>query len=139
MLRRDEKEKVTQSDEIIAFLGKGTEFKGMLTYNGTVRIDGQVEGEIITQGKLVVGETAVLQAEITAGTVICGGKITGNIRATQRVHLLAKATLNGSVTTPNLIIEEGVHFNGKCEMLRDDASTVENRPLQAVGHESNGG
>lgn len=137
MLRRDEKEKGTQPDEIIAFLGKGTEFKGIITYSGTVRIDGKVEGEIITQGKLIVGETAVITAEISAGTVICGGKIAGNIRASQRVHLLSKAMMTGSVNTPNLIIEEGVNFNGKCEMGKDSALS-EVQPLQPVGHESNG-
>ncbi|MDC4224547.1 MAG: polymer-forming cytoskeletal protein [Candidatus Manganitrophus sp.] len=56
---------------------RGPSLKGFITYSGTVRIDGKVEGEIITQGKLVVGETAVINAEISAGTVICGGKISG--------------------------------------------------------------
>lgn len=138
MLRRDEKEKGGQPDEIIAFLGKGTEFKGVITYSGTVRIDGKVEGEIITQGKLVVGETAVINAEISAGTVICGGKISGNIRATDRIHLLSKAVMIGSVSTPNLIIEEGVSFNGKCQMGHEEPVLAEVRPLQAVGHQSNG-
>ena len=139
MLRRDEKEKGSaQPDEIIAFLGKGTEFKGIITYAGTVRIDGKVEGEIITQGKLIVGETAVITAEVSAGTVICGGKIAGNIRASQRVHLLSKAVMTGSVNTPNLIIEEGVSFNGKCEMAKGDSALAEVKPLQPVGHESNG-
>lgn len=138
MLRREEKEKGAQPDEIIAFLGKGTEFKGILTYNGTVRIDGKVEGEIITQGKLIVGETAVINAEISAGTVICGGKIAGNIRAAERIHLLSKAVMTGSVNTPNLIIEEGVSFNGKCQMGQEEAAAAEIRPLQAVGHQSNG-
>ncbi|MCG3114339.1 MAG: polymer-forming cytoskeletal protein [Candidatus Manganitrophus sp. SA1] len=138
MLRRDEKEKGAQSDEIIAFLGKGTEFKGIITYSGTVRIDGKVEGEIVTQGKLVVGETAVINAEISAGTVICGGKISGNIRASERIHLLSKAVMTGSVNTPNLIIEEGVSFNGKCQMGQEEAAQAEIRPLQAVGHDSNG-
>ncbi len=137
MLRRDDKEKGAQPDEIMAFLGKGTEFKGIITYSGTVRIDGKVEGEIITQGKLIVGETAVIHAEVSAGTVICGGKLAGNIRATQRVHLLSKAVMTGSVNTPNLIIEEGVSFNGKCEMAKEDSAS-ETQPLQAVGHESNG-
>jgi cytoskeletal protein CcmA (bactofilin family) len=131
MLRREEKDRGGQSEEIVAFLGKGTEFKGMITYDGTIRIDGKVEGEIITQGTLIVGESAVIQAEISAGSIICGGKITGNIQAHQKVHLLSKAVLSGSVTTPNLIIDEGVSFNGRCEMnkgQKEEAVT----PLQAV-------
>jgi cytoskeletal protein CcmA (bactofilin family) len=117
MLRRDDKErKDGVGDEVIAFLGKGTEFKGMITYNGTIRIDGHVEGEIITEGTLVVGEGAVIHAEISAGTVINGGKITGNVTALEKIQLLPTAVVDGSVKTPVLIIEEGVRFNGNCQM-----------------------
>lgn len=119
MLKRDERDRPrVNPEEIIAFLGKGTEFKGVITYDGTVRIDGKVEGEIITKGTLVVGESAVIDAEINAGTVVCGGRIQGNISAGTKVHLLAPAVLNGSVRTPLLIVEEGVKFNGNCDMGR---------------------
>lgn len=123
MLKRDDRDRTGGNpEEIIAFLGKGTEFKGVITYDGTVRIDGKVEGEIITKGTLVVGETATIDAEINAGTVICGGKIHGNITATTKVQLLSPAVLNGSVRTPVLIVEEGVKFNGNCDMGRLDNS-----------------
>jgi cytoskeletal protein CcmA (bactofilin family) len=117
MLKKDEREKMgANSEEIVAFLGRGTEFKGIISYDGTVRIDGKVEGEVITKGTLVVGETAVMDAEISAGTVISGGKINGNITAASKVHLLSPAILNGSIRTNVLIVEEGVRFNGTCEM-----------------------
>ena len=108
-------------DEIIAFLGKGTEFKGIISYEGTVRIDGRIEGEVITKGTLVVGETAVIDAEITAGTVMSGGRINGNITASIKVHLLPEAVLSGSVRTPILIIDEGAKFNGNCDMSKSEA------------------
>ncbi|HLF86499.1 MAG TPA: polymer-forming cytoskeletal protein [Nitrospiria bacterium] len=103
-------------EEIIAFLGKGTNFKGIITYNGTIRIDGNVEGEIISQGTLVVGEDATIDAEISVGKIISSGKINGNIIAKERIHLMHPAIQNGSVTAPILIIDEGVRFNGNCEM-----------------------
>ena len=56
--------------EVIAFVGKGVEFKGTITYNGTVRIDGFLDGEIHTEGILLVGEEAVITAKVSAGTVI---------------------------------------------------------------------
>src|SRR3989338_10199090 len=87
----------SQEEEVIAFIGRGVEFKGVITYNGTVRIDGRLDGEIHTEGVLVVGEDAVLTAQITAGTVICRGKITGDIVASGKVRLQAPAVLNGSV------------------------------------------
>ena len=64
-------------EEVIAFVGRGVEFKGVITYNGTVRIDGRLDGEIHTEGILVVGEDAVLTAQVTAGTVISRGRRVG--------------------------------------------------------------
>jgi cytoskeletal protein CcmA (bactofilin family) len=105
-----------KDEEIIAFVGKGVEFKGAITYEGTVRIDGHVEGEIHTDGVLIVGEEAVISAKITAGTVVSKGKITGDVVAKQRVRLMSPAMLHGSVQAPVFSIEEGVMFNGTCEM-----------------------
>ena len=102
--------------DISAFVGKGVEFKGTISYSGTVRIDGYLDGEIHTDGVLLVGEEAVIQAKITAGTIVCKGKITGDVVAKDRVKLRAPAVLNGSVKTPILSMEDGVLFNGALEM-----------------------
>jgi cytoskeletal protein CcmA (bactofilin family) len=109
-------------DEVIAFVGKGVEFKGVITYNGTVRIDGRLDGEIHTAGVLMVGQEAVITAKVTAGTVISRGHITGDIVSVGRVRLLAPAVVNGSVKTPLLSIEEGVLFNGTLEMAKAEAA-----------------
>ncbi len=102
--------------EITAFIGKGTEFKGVLSFEGTIRVDGKVDGEIISKDTLIASDGAFLQGEIAVGTLILSGKIVGNINAGQKVHLLAPANLQGNIKTPKLIIEEGVTFDGKCEM-----------------------
>jgi cytoskeletal protein CcmA (bactofilin family) len=102
--------------EITAFLGKGTEFKGVLSFEGTIRIDGKVDGEVISKDTLIASDGAFLQGEISVGTIIVSGKIVGNINASQKVHLLAPAYVQGNIKTPKLIIEEGVTFDGKCEM-----------------------
>ena len=104
------------SEEINAFVGKGVSFKGVISYNGTVRIDGNLDGEIHTEGVLWVGEDAVLTAKITAGTVVCKGKITGDISAREKVKLRAPAVVNAGVKAPLLAMEEGVVFNGTLEM-----------------------
>jgi len=102
--------------EITAFLGKGTEFKGVLSFEGTIRVDGKVDGEVISKDTLIAGDGAFLQGEISVGTIIVSGKIVGNINASQKVHLLAPAYVQGNIKTPKLIIEEGVTFDGKSEM-----------------------
>ena len=105
-----------QSHDVSAFVGEGAEFKGVISYKGTVRIDGQLEGEIHTDGVLIVGKSAVIDAKVEAGTIFCRGKILGNIVAREKIQLMAPAVLNGSVRTPSLSIEAGVLFNGTCEM-----------------------
>ncbi|MHB8845184.1 MAG: bactofilin family protein [Nitrospirota bacterium] len=109
--------------EITAFLGKGTEFKGVLSFEGTVRVDGRVEGEVISKDTLIAGDEAHLQGEISVGTIICSGTIVGNVNASQKVHILAPGVIEGNIKTPKLIIEEGVTFDGKCEMASQKKST----------------
>ncbi|MDE3035478.1 MAG: polymer-forming cytoskeletal protein [Nitrospirota bacterium] len=124
----------TEKDEnVIAFVGKGVEFKGIISYNGTVRIDGVLDGEIHTEGTLLVGEEAVLTAKVSAGTVVSKGKITGDIIAKEKVRLLAPAVLNGSVKAPMLSMEEGVLFNGNIEMSRAEVHDLQREAgLRAV-------
>lgn len=100
----------------VAFIGKDVEFKGVITYSGTVRIDGALDGEIQTDGGLLVGPDAVLKAKITAGAVVCHGTVMGDIEATTQIVLCAPAVVEGSLTTPVLSMEEGVRFNGRLEM-----------------------
>jgi len=108
--------KLESTPDVDAFIGKGVDFKGTIIYNGTVRIDGSLEGEVQTDGILLVGEEVVLKAKVTAGTVVCKGKITGDVTATEKIRLRAPAVLNGGVKAPMLSIEEGVLFNGTIEM-----------------------
>lgn len=112
--------KTENPEDVIAFVGKGVEFKGVISYNGTVRIDGQLDGEIHTDGILLVGEDAVITAKVSAGMIVSKGKITGDIMAKEKVRLLSPAILNGSVKAPMLSMEEGVLFNGNIEMARAD-------------------
>ncbi|HMS82908.1 MAG TPA: polymer-forming cytoskeletal protein [Nitrospira sp.] len=123
----------------VAFVGKDVEFKGVITYSGTVRVDGMLEGEIHTDGGLLVGPEAVIRAKVTAGAVVCHGRITGDIEATSQIMLCAPAVVDGSLTTPVLSMEEGVVFNGtlemkpqaKVEVLRDtdtNSTSMTSRP-----------
>lgn len=123
-------------DDVSAFVGKGVEFKGTITYKGTVRIDGLLDGEIHTEGVLLVGEEAVLTAKVTAGTIVCKGKITGDIHAKEKIKLRAPAVISGGVKTPMLSIEEGVLFNGTLEMaqsVREVSRESTLRPVDAQG------
>ena len=102
--------------DLCAFVDVKTEFTGILRYNGTIRIDGKVEGEIHTDGVLLIGKDAVIQAKISARSIVNRGTITGDVLATEEIRLLVPAVLKGSVRTPVLAMEEGVRFDGSLEV-----------------------
>ena len=108
-------------DNLNAFLGEGTSFKGNLTFEGTVRIDGKLEGEIFTKDMLVIGERATVRADVNAGTIVIGGTVHGNVTASGKVELHSGAKLYGNIRTPGLSIAEGVIFEGNCSMGKTDA------------------
>ena len=119
--------------DINAFVGKGVEFKGTISYSGTIKIDGYLDGEIHTDGVLLVGEEAVIQAKITAGTIVSKGKITGDVVAKECVKLRAPAVMNGSVKAPVLSMEDGVLFNGALEMAHGVRELPRDVSLHPVG------
>jgi len=119
-------------EDVSAFVGKGVDFKGTIVYQGTVRIDGTLDGEIQTEGVLLIGEEAVLKAKVTAGTIVCKGKITGDITAKEKIKLRAPAVISGGVKTPMLSIEEGVLFNGTLEMTQATRDSQKEPTLRAV-------
>ena len=111
-------------DSINSVLGEATKLDGRLVFSGTMRIDGSVQGEIFGEKKdgvkntLIIGEQAYVSGDIHADTVINSGQIHGNIFASSRVAIQDPGTLIGDVETAELTVEEGVVFNGKCNMVR---------------------
>ena len=91
-------------EESFTFLGRGSQFKGIVTFEGTIRIDGRLEGEIHTKGTLVVGEHAVIEGDVSADVVISGGRVTGNIIAKEKVQLLSTGVVLGTIKTPLLSV-----------------------------------
>ncbi len=114
-------------DNLNAFLGEGTSFKGSLTFEGTVRIDGRLEGEVFTKDTLVVGEGATVHATIKAGVVIISGAVHGNITADKKVQIHSCGRLFGNISTPSLTIEEGVIFEGGCTMGKKPDTLAEKK------------
>ncbi len=132
MWKRNEKNNSLRDDENFTFLGKGVDFKGVIHFDGTVRIDGRIEGEIHTKGTLIVGENAVIKAFISAGSLICSGKINGNINAAEKVELMKPAVLIGDVRSPSISMEPGAHFHGLCDMGANRWPNEEHQDLEKV-------
>ena len=117
--------------EINTLLGKGSEFEGKLTFEGTVRVDGRIAGEIFSDDVLVVGEGAEVHAEIDIGEIIVQGLVVGNIRAKRAVEIHAPGKVKGDITTPSLQIDKGVIFEGKC-FMEGIADSARPRPAPAL-------
>lgn len=124
-MRKDRAPGTTGGSNLNAFLGEGTSFKGTLTFEGTVRIDGRLEGEIFTKDTLVIGEGAQVSATIHAGVVVVSGTVRGNITAERKIDIHASGRLYGNISTPSLVIEEGVVFEGTCTMGRQQEQSGE--------------
>jgi cytoskeletal protein CcmA (bactofilin family) len=97
-------------------LASDVEIKGNLKFSGELSFDGKLEGEINTDGVLNLGDSAVVNGNINAQTVVVRGKITGNITAKEKIEIKTKAELFGDIRASKLVVEEGVTFVGKTEV-----------------------
>ncbi len=103
---------------ISTVFGKDTQFFGDLTFKRSLQINGTFEGEISSGGFLVIGEGAVVKANIRAKIVIVKGTVHGNVEATNKLEIQSKGKIYGNIRTAKLMIADGVVFEGSCEMIK---------------------
>src|SRR5258706_1527218 len=120
------------SGEVTTLLGRGSEFEGKLSFEGTVRVDGKLSGEIFTDDVLIIGEGAEVNAEISVGAIIIEGTVHGNIHAKRSVEIHTPARVRGNISTPSLAIDKGVMFDGQCQMEQNGAAAAKARPSSAA-------
>ncbi|HEV8324010.1 MAG TPA: polymer-forming cytoskeletal protein [Myxococcota bacterium] len=102
--------------QIIALLGRGSRFEGRLVFEGTVQINGDFKGEILSEDTLIIGEGAQVEATIEVGAVVITGTVTGTVRARRAIEIHRPGRMKGDLYTPSLTIEPGVVFEGSCRM-----------------------
>ncbi len=95
--------------------------KGTITFATSLMIKGTLEGEIISEGLLVVGPTAKINATIVTKSLVSHGEIKGDVTASEQVVLKQTAVQTGNITTPYIVVENGSAFNGSCVMKREKA------------------
>ncbi|MCL4477742.1 MAG: polymer-forming cytoskeletal protein [Deltaproteobacteria bacterium] len=120
----DKKETNIKQEEIHTIIGKESAFEGKLVFDGIVRIDGNFKGNINAKGKLIVGETAMIEADIEAVSIILSGEIKGNITASDKIEVRSKGRFTGNISTPSLVIEEGASFNGSSTMGKNNTAPL---------------
>ena len=110
--------------QIKAYMGEDTVFNGSLTFDGTVRIDGKFEGQVITEDTLIIGETGHLKAEISAGTVVCMGRVEGTVMASKKIEIHSTSVVVGNVKSPAIYIELGGVLDGSCDMTGKESKII---------------
>ena len=97
-------------------LAADVEIKGNLKFSGELTFDGKLDGEVQTDGILNLGDSAVVNGNVTAQSVVVRGKMNGNITAKEKIEIKAKSELFGDIRASKLVIEEGVTYVGKTEV-----------------------
>jgi len=101
----------------LACLGQSVQIKGTITGSEDMQIDGRVDGPVSFPGqRLTVGTSGQLNSEITAREIVVYGKVTGNLRAKDRVEIKKDGSVVGDITTARISIEDGAYFKGKIEI-----------------------
>ncbi len=104
--------------EVTGVLDKGSEFDGILSFEGAFRIGGVFRGKIFTDDILIIGEGASVDAEVEVGTLILSGELKGSVIARERVEIHFPAVFRGNIQTPSLMVADGVVFEGVSQMSK---------------------
>jgi len=116
----------TENDSnAINIIGVGTEITGDINTNGDMRIDGVLNGNIITEGKLVVGETGKVKGEVDCKNSEVLGMVEGKIKVKELLSLNSSARIYGDIVTKKLSIEPGAVFTGNCNMNEEAVSNAQ--------------
>lgn len=99
-----------------SILGQGCRIKGDIELQGTIRIDGKFEGQIKCPETLIIGKSGEVRADATVKNAVIGGKLIGNIVASNKIELQTGSHVEGDIQTSRLVIDEGVFFEGTCKM-----------------------
>ena len=136
MKKKDKRIPTSDTSTISTLLGRDTRIDGTFAFNETIRVDGHIKGKLTSEkGTVIIGENAVIDADVQVGVAIVRGKVNGRIEAQQRIEIYAPAQVVGDISAPTITIDSGVIFNGKCEMsggskAADPKSGVELKPSE---------
>ena len=113
----------SKEDQAISLIGEGISVEGTLNLQDHVlRLDGRLEGKIIGQGALIVGEKGLIQGEIHVGSLILGGRVEGKVTVQEGIHITPTGKLFGTALTSQLVIDEGGIFEGESKPLQPEES-----------------
>lgn len=117
---KDDRVVVEDENKIDTVIADDIDFRGKIMFKNSLKIKGSFEGKIETDGRLIIGQEATVNADINSGIVSINGQITGRINANKYIELYSKSNTHCDLLTPELFIEKGALFNGTC-IMKDKA------------------
>ena len=108
---------VLEDDDFDTILSPDIDFSGTLNFEKPFLIRGKVSGQISAKGPLVIDGQAVVNADINAPRVIIRGFVKGDVTADEKVEITVTGKLEGNITAPEIYMESGCVFNGRCTMV----------------------
>jgi cytoskeletal protein CcmA (bactofilin family) len=102
--------------EETTIISNGVKIEGKITSSGNIRVDGEIQGDIISQSNVSVGENGQVNGQINAEVITIGGKVSGTVKAKEKLVLDSKGNLRGDIFTRILVVEAGAKFDGKSKM-----------------------
>ncbi|MBI1319716.1 MAG: hypothetical protein GC168_12325 [Candidatus Hydrogenedens sp.] len=127
------KPKQYNETKVTSIVGPGTKIRGEVTSEGTIRIEGYVEGQVQSADTIVVQENGKVKADLIGGQVIVSGEVHGNVFAHDRLEITSSARVVGDITSPRISIAEGVVFEGKCTMKSPAQALKQQQENKASG------
>lgn len=103
-------------------MSSDVEINGTLKFAGDLTFEGKLEGDIVSDGALQLGDSTVIHGNVSVNSVVVRGKMNGNINAKEKIEIKAKAELFGDIKASKLVIEEGVTFVGRTEVNPNKAT-----------------
>jgi len=106
-------------EKVDTVVGAGAKFDGKLEIQGGIRVDGKIKGNLKVQGLLVIGKTGHVEGEVFSKDALVGGTILGKIKVENKIEFQSGASFEGELTCKGLVIQEGVRFDGSCNMTKE--------------------
>lgn len=134
MLKRGEGMKPA-AGALNSVIGEGSQLVGRLRIQGSIRVDGELEGSLTASEAVVIGRTGKAKADLRAKEIVVSGRVEGKIIAQERVELQTGARVEGDMWAQSLLIDEGVVFTGNCSMGEEAREYSRSSPRESQGQD----
>ena len=116
--------------EETTIISLGVKIEGKIKSSGNIRVDGEIQGDIVSRGNVTIGPNGEVNGQVDADMVTIGGNVTGTVKAKAKLVLEEKGNLKGDIFTKSLVVKDGAQFDGKCKMGEVRDSAVSSEPFK---------